>query len=414
MLILALMIALSFSLSHALHEKMRLQQHSDALAYSMGIVEARAFNYFASSNRAIAASLVAMNSLHADMAAASVEPAMLGRAQTNFYWIAAEEFAQCPPYKFQHCVHGFQAIKVASKFGKAKRKYEKKVKNVDKTFEQTVRALDAMVDTIHASQDAVLLETGNALRTGSSAGLSKLKEVNAPDATALPGAIGLLNMAGLACAVDGSPVPCARQGAPDDTSLQVHGALMGSGTATCTCVSGFQDNDQNGTCSADCASTTCDTDRTCDDASGTAECFCSASSVAPFPLDGTASAGPGATSSDPNAAFDGNTGSQFNAITPDVNWLQYDYGANNDRTVAAYTLTSYGYSDTVVFSFQLEGSPDGSTWTVLDQETTTLSLSDQTKTFQVQNADAYRYYRLHFTTISGYVRLQELQLSGCP
>jgi len=26
---------------------------------------------------------------------------------------AALEFAQCPPYNFQHCVHGFQALRIA-------------------------------------------------------------------------------------------------------------------------------------------------------------------------------------------------------------------------------------------------------------------------------------------------------------
>lgn len=226
MLILALMIALSFNLSHALHEKMRLQQHSDALAYSMGIVEARSFNYFAASNRAIAASLVAMNTLHADMAAASVTPEMMGAAQDNFYVIAGEEFALCPPWHFPHCVHGVQAIRIASKFGKAKRTYARKVKAVDPAFERAVSALDLMVDAIHASQSAVLVQTAQALRSGTGAGLDRLKQVNAPEASDLAGAVGILNAGALNCAIDGSPLPCVRPGAPADTSRASHGELL--------------------------------------------------------------------------------------------------------------------------------------------------------------------------------------------
>ena len=41
------------------------------MAYSMAVMEARALNYYAASNRAIAASYVAMTSMHAYLASAS-------------------------------------------------------------------------------------------------------------------------------------------------------------------------------------------------------------------------------------------------------------------------------------------------------------------------------------------------------
>jgi hypothetical protein len=51
-----------------------------------------------------------------------------------------------------------------------------------------------------------------------------------------------------------------------------------SGTARCTCAAGEQDNDGDGTCTADCttAALACDAaaHRVCDDASGTARCAC--------------------------------------------------------------------------------------------------------------------------------------------
>ena len=83
LLLLGLMVALSFGLSHALRGKTRLQQHSDAMAYSMATVEARSLNYFAVSNRAMAASYVAMNSLHAYMAASTVTSSMLDQGETT-------------------------------------------------------------------------------------------------------------------------------------------------------------------------------------------------------------------------------------------------------------------------------------------------------------------------------------------
>ena len=42
MLMLAFMTMLSFTLTQTVHEKIRLQSHSDSMAYSMATVEARA------------------------------------------------------------------------------------------------------------------------------------------------------------------------------------------------------------------------------------------------------------------------------------------------------------------------------------------------------------------------------------
>jgi hypothetical protein len=68
LLTMALMLMLSFNLTNAIHEKIRLQSHSDAMAYSIAVVEARSFNYFAYTNRAEAAAYVTMCTLHAYMA----------------------------------------------------------------------------------------------------------------------------------------------------------------------------------------------------------------------------------------------------------------------------------------------------------------------------------------------------------
>ena len=94
MLILALMVMMSFNVSQAVHEKVRLQQHVDTQAYSLAVVGARAYNYSAYANRAIAAAYVSMMSLHGYMAAASVVPEMLDAAGYAFIITGAIELCR--------------------------------------------------------------------------------------------------------------------------------------------------------------------------------------------------------------------------------------------------------------------------------------------------------------------------------
>jgi hypothetical protein len=221
-LVLALMVALSFNLSHALREKVSLQQHSDTLAYSMAVVEARALNYYAVSNRSIAASYVAMNSMHAYMAAASVTGQMMRASQTNFYIIMGLEFAQCGCWTcFMHCVHGVQAIRIASKYGKAGRDYDSKVKKLESNFNTTIKGLDRMVDVIHASQKEVHLRTLEAIKDGQAHGLKELTDYNSPGASSLSAGVGVLNMNEFNCAVDGMPCTGSVGNSPQQARARV-------------------------------------------------------------------------------------------------------------------------------------------------------------------------------------------------
>ncbi|RJS16511.1 hypothetical protein DRW03_29850 [Corallococcus sp. H22C18031201] len=222
-LIMALMTTLSFNLSHALREKVSLQQHSDSLAYSMAVMEARALNYYAASNRAIAASYVAMTSMHAYVSTASLTSDMLSAAKNNFYVIAALEFVQCACWTcFMHCVHGFKAISIAGKYGNKSRSYGNKVKNLDKDMVKVVDNLDRMIDMIHVSQDAVHLKTAQTVLDGSSNGLKDLTDYNVPGATTIPTAVGGLNANEFNCAVDGLPCP----GGESSTSRQAASKTM--------------------------------------------------------------------------------------------------------------------------------------------------------------------------------------------
>ncbi|RKG86540.1 hypothetical protein [Corallococcus terminator] len=205
-LVLALMVTLSFNLTHALRNKMGLQQHSDTMAYSMAVMEARALNYYAVSNRSIAASYVAMASMHAYMSTASLTREMLKASQTNFYIIMAMEFAQCACWTcIKHCIHGIQALKVANKYSKKANSYASDIKDVEDSFNQTIKALDTIVETVHASQMAAHAKTALAVQNGSASGLSEMTEWSSKGASTVAGGVGGLNANEFNCAVDGLP-----------------------------------------------------------------------------------------------------------------------------------------------------------------------------------------------------------------
>ncbi|WAM27655.1 TadE/TadG family type IV pilus assembly protein [Myxococcus sp. NMCA1] len=203
-LVLALMVTLSFNLAHALRQKMGLQQHSDALAYSMAVLEARSLNYYAVSNRAIAASYVAMNSIHAYMVAASVTGSMMRASEANFKEFARREKIMCSCKGcYEHCVHATEAAKIAAEFANAGREYDQKVRALESSFNAAIRGLDVMVDNLHASQREAHSQTLQAIQDGRSHGLSLLADYTAPDVGALPQAVGGLNANEFNCAVDG-------------------------------------------------------------------------------------------------------------------------------------------------------------------------------------------------------------------
>nr|WP_233278181.1 hypothetical protein [Myxococcus stipitatus] len=202
-LVLALMVTLSFNLSHALRQKMSLQQHSDAMAYSMAVLEARALNYYAVSNRAIAGSYVAMNSLHAYMAAASVTGEMLRAGEDNFKKIAIAEGIKCAACRCKCCKHAIDAKKVANKFGKKAREYDRDARALEADFRTAMEGLDLMVDNLHKSQAEVHAKTAQAVKDGSSHGLAQLKDDTAPRSSELNSAVGGLNRNEFNCAVDG-------------------------------------------------------------------------------------------------------------------------------------------------------------------------------------------------------------------
>lgn len=219
-LVLALMVTLSFNLSQALRAKISLQQHSDSLAYSMAVMEARALNYYAVSNRTMAASYVAMNSLHAYMAAASVTGQMMQAGSVNFSKITQREAGMCD--ENEHCGHAVEAAKIASDYSRAATQYDNKARALESRFSAAVTALDKMIDELHGSQRSVHERTRGAVRDGMSQGLRALADYNAPGVSGLPDGVGGINAQEFDCAVDGMQCP----GGPSSLSARSRAQVM--------------------------------------------------------------------------------------------------------------------------------------------------------------------------------------------
>lgn len=200
-MVLALMVTLSFNLSQGLRAKVSLQQHSDSLAYSMAVMEARALNYYAVTNRAIAASYVAMNTLHAHMTAVLLTGTLMEAGGRNFRKIAAIEMMMCG--KKKHCRHAKEARKIAGDYSRTAQDYLKKASGLHSRFLAAVIALHRMVDELNASQWRVHQKTREAIQDGESHGLSQLASYNAPGVSSLPRDVGQINVMEFDCAVDG-------------------------------------------------------------------------------------------------------------------------------------------------------------------------------------------------------------------
>lgn len=207
LLAMALMLALSFNLTQAIHEKMRLQTHSDAMAYSMAAVEARSFNYFAYTNRAEAAVLVSLSTVHAYMSSVSMIPSILRAGEYSFFMVAAVELGQClsccPYCCVAHCVDAVEAVVVAFDYADEADDAEDEVEGIESQFNFAVQGLTLMIDVIHGEQQIAALSVSNYLAGN---GLGALKTASAPRVGNLAPGVAVLNVRNYACAMEGSPL----------------------------------------------------------------------------------------------------------------------------------------------------------------------------------------------------------------
>ena len=94
-LVLALVVLLSFSIGVRTREKVKVQALADSGAYSLAVAEARAFNFYALSNRAIVAHYVSMLSVASHQSYLTFYGDLLAAVAFNHDKLAADLQAQC-------------------------------------------------------------------------------------------------------------------------------------------------------------------------------------------------------------------------------------------------------------------------------------------------------------------------------
>ena len=160
LLVLALIVFITFNVTVAVQQKVKLQNYADAKAFSMAVAEARTLNYFAYTNRAIASAYVGMANVHAYMSEAAILSELQFAGMMVMGVIVGQETSQCMccwggPCCFQHCIHAFEAginaVGLGIDFFSGK--MGGIVSALDGPATDTIEALNTHVSTISTSQD---------------------------------------------------------------------------------------------------------------------------------------------------------------------------------------------------------------------------------------------------------------------
>ncbi|XXF79334.1 hypothetical protein P2318_06165 [Myxococcaceae bacterium GXIMD 01537] len=186
LIVMALVVFVTINLTVSTQQKIALQNYTDAKAYSTAVAEARALNYFAYTNRAIASAYVGIANVSAYMSEAAMLADLKMSASGAMGMIAAEEYAQCfcccspvgcAPCCFQHCIHGFEATmnSIGLLIDWVSGKMGSKLQKLDKPAADTIDALHTHIQTLHLSQTAAKANMLALLATGSP---GKLKDGN--------------------------------------------------------------------------------------------------------------------------------------------------------------------------------------------------------------------------------------------
>ena len=239
MLVLALMIFAGFTMSNAVHERIRLQSQADATAYSAAVVAARAMNVTTYTNRAIAAVLVEQMSVHAWMAIASETAFIHLAGAVNFGQMAACEMdsSHCCSIRcygvccnVPHCIHSLLDGIIAMMHMIQFMDYNGRVQGKESDFNDAVEALNAATIDLHQIQTDALSKAKTQISSESSL-LSKLKSVNAPKSSYKTQVLSK-NGGEFACALEGTDFDgdCAKVSGsnPSKSDAAKRSKIMGS------------------------------------------------------------------------------------------------------------------------------------------------------------------------------------------
>ncbi len=107
----------------------------------------------------------------------------------------------------------------------------------------------------------------------------------------------------------------------------------------------------------------------------------------------------------PDKLFDDNTGGS--SLWRNNNnlpvWIQYDFGAGNEKKISKYRLYwAGGNTDFTPYSWEFLGSNDGTNWTTLDTQTGQNNwTSGQWREYTFTNTQSYQIYRLNIINNNG-------------
>lgn len=121
-------------------------------------------------------------------------------------------------------------------------------------------------------------------------------------------------------------------------------------------------------------------------------------------IGGTATASPeGGNGKKAAQAFDGTTGTKWQASNSTSGWLRYDFGQGAKHVVASYRLGSANdWPERDPRDWQLQGSDNGIDWVTLDTRVNQVFTGRfQSVTYPVAAPSACRYYRLNITAKLG-------------
>ncbi len=165
-LIVALILLLTLNLGQSVFEKIRIQQVTDSVAFSEATLEARAFNFFAYTNRANLSLLVSAVSAHSFMNMATMVVEINMAAALNDFIMAGMEIGRCCSCPYCscviHCIHAaFDTVDGVMYFIETI-DLGSKVQDIDEKFEKFLDAINDHMKKITDDQkdvrDAIKLQ----------------------------------------------------------------------------------------------------------------------------------------------------------------------------------------------------------------------------------------------------------------
>lgn len=207
LIVVVFSMLMTFNIGNAVHERIRIQQAVDAKAYSTAVIQARAFNFFAYTNRAIAASYVAMTTAHAYHSATTLVASMYFATFLSLMANSAAEVGHacsCQPYccNILGWVHVGQVLAAAFSFLGRMSGRINQLKDLESPFRNWMQALEAMPPYYSMFQRGIKLWTGDVLSVGLTGTLNSLTDANAKG---MPNSAALLMAENGKYFLDGNP-----------------------------------------------------------------------------------------------------------------------------------------------------------------------------------------------------------------